>query len=104
MELIRIGKTTRGAGRAAAIQHDSGQTMENENPSKPPPPQSLRKIVHDLNGEIFLIRGYVELTLQMTEPGSLVHTQMTKALERIDEFENIIRRLRIKQEELEPEG
>ena len=76
--------------------------MENEKPS--PPPHSLRKIIHDLNGEIFLIRGYVELTLQMTEPGSPVHTHMTKALERIDEFENIIRRLRIKQEELEPEG
>ena len=66
--------------------------MEDIEAAQPAP--ALRKIIHDLNGELFLIRGYIELTVQGAEKGTVAHTNMVKALERLDELEVVIGRLR----------
>ncbi len=67
------------------------------------PPQSLRKIVHDLNGELFLIRGYADLTLGKIEKDHPIAENIRKILRRTDELENIIQKLRQKQNILEPD-
>ncbi len=69
-----------------------------------PPENSLRRIIHDLNGELFLIRGYIDLTLSMVSDDEVAKSNLSKILERTDEFEKIIRRLRSRQHELEPES
>lgn len=63
-------------------------------------PLSLRKIIHDLNGEIFLIRGYSDLSLQLTE-NPILRRNLERMLERCDHLEAIIRRLREAQKRLE---
>ena len=67
------------------------------------PANSLRKIVHDLNGELFLIRGFADLTMNSLRDTEAAKKNVTKILERSDEFESIIKRLRKKQQELEPD-
>ncbi len=68
------------------------------------PPDSLRKIIHDLNGELFLIRGYTDLSLGNFEENHPIAEYMRKILRRTDELERIIKILRKKQEILEPEA
>jgi len=68
----------------------------------PPPPNSLRKIIHDLNGEIFLIRGYAELTLGLVLDDEAIRRHVLKILERTNELESIGKRLKERQRELEP--
>lgn len=67
------------------------------------PPQSLRKIVHDLNGELFLIRGFADLTLGKIENNHPIADNIRKILRRTDELERIIQTLRHKQQVLEPD-
>lgn len=68
----------------------------------PPPPNSLRKIAHDLNGEIFLIRGYAELTLGLVPDDEAIRRHILKILERTNELEAISKRIKERQRELEP--
>ncbi len=68
------------------------------------PPDSLRKIVHDLNGELFLIRGYADLTLGKIEAHNPIAENIRKIIRRTDELENIVQNLRRKQQALEPEN
>jgi len=68
----------------------------------PPLPNSLRKIIHDLNGEIFLIRGYAELTLGLVPDDEAIRRHVLKILERTNELESIGKRLKERQRELEP--
>ena len=63
---------------------------------------SLRKIVHDLNGELFLIRGYAELTEPLVEEMPLAADHLRKILARSYELEKIIKKLKLKQLSLEP--
>ncbi len=67
------------------------------------PPDSLRKIVHDLNGELFLIRGFADLTLGKIENNHPIADNIRKILRRTDELERIIQTLRHKQQVLEPD-
>ncbi len=67
------------------------------------PPDSLRKIVHDLNGELFLIRGYADLSLGKLEEDHPIAENVRKILRRTDELEHIIQDLRRKQMILEPD-
>ena len=67
------------------------------------PPDSLRKIVHDLNGELFLIRGYADLSLGKLEENHPIAENMRKILRRTNELEQIIKNLRHKQQILEPD-
>ena len=67
------------------------------------PPDSLRKIVHDLNGELFLIRGYADLSLGKLEKNHPIAENMRKILRRTNELEQIIKNLRHKQQILEPD-
>ena len=68
----------------------------------PPPPNSLRKIIHDLNGEIFLLRGYAELTLGLVPTDEAIRRNVLKIIERTNELEAIGKRLRDRQRDLEP--
>ncbi len=67
------------------------------------PANSLRRIIHDLNGELFLIRGFADITMVSLSDNEVAKKNVTRILERSDEFENIIKRLRKKQQELEPD-
>ena len=67
------------------------------------PPHSLRKIVHDLNGELFLIRGFADLSLGKIENNHPIAENIRKILRRTDELEHIIQKLRQKQKILEPD-
>ena len=68
-----------------------------------PPPNSLRKIIHDLNGEIFLLRGYSELTLGLCTDHPAIKKNITRMMERIEEIDAIMARLQKKQREIEPD-
>ena len=54
----------------------------------------LRKLVHDLNGELFLIRGYTEMSLEQIGENDLANRNLKKMLDRADVVENLIQRLR----------
>lgn len=67
-----------------------------------PAPDSLRKIIHDLNGELFLIRGYTDLTLNVVKDNPIATNNLNKILERTQALEDIIKTLRKRQQEIEP--
>ena len=67
-------------------------------------PDSLKKIIHDLNGELFLIRGYVDLTKNLVENDEIATINLQKIMERTHALEDIIQILRDKQQEIEPEA
>ena len=69
-----------------------------------PEPDSLKKIIHDLNGELFLIRGYVDLTKNLVENDEIATRNLQKIMERTHALEDIIQILRDKQQEIEPEA
>jgi len=54
----------------------------------------IKKAVHDLNGELFLIRGYVEITLKLVESDNTASDNLTKVLNRADELEKVIESLK----------
>lgn len=56
--------------------------------------KSVRKFVHDINGEIFLIRGYADLTLGLLDDNETARQNLYKLLERTDELERYVRALR----------
>ncbi len=67
-----------------------------------PPFNSLKDIIHDLNGEVFLIRGYVELSLGRDKGKAEIEENMMKILKRTKDLEALIAKLNLKQKELEP--
>ena len=66
--------------------------------------ESLRKLIHDLNGELFLIRGYADIALKLVKDNQVAVNNLNKLLERAEEMETILGRLRQKQRELDSQG
>lgn len=62
-----------------------------------PNEDSIRKIIHDLNGEIFLVRGNAELTLDQLPADSDSRRGLEQIMERVEEINKIVLRLREKQ-------
>lgn len=56
--------------------------------------KAFRKIVHDLNGELFLIRGYAELTLEQSVDNEIARRNLKKLLERTNQVEATLQELR----------
>ncbi len=54
----------------------------------------LRKLVHDLNGELFLIRGYTEMSLEQIGDNERANRNLKKMLDRANTVEQLIHRLR----------
>lgn len=58
------------------------------------PLATLRSILHDLNGEMFVVRGHAELGQSKAEPDSEQARHFDAILERSDAMMEIISRLR----------
>ena len=56
--------------------------------------QSLRGIVHDLNGQVFVIRGHAELGLNHASELHETERHFASIMERCDEVISVIHRLR----------
>ena len=71
--------------------------------TNPPSPDSLRKIIHDLNQVIFLIRGNWELAKSnSTDPAKL--GEFFREMEiQLDDLTTLAKKLKQKQLELAPE-
>lgn len=54
-------------------------------------PDSLRKLIHDLNGELFLIRGYLDLIHRDLKGNQQALKNHDNIKERLDEVESIIK-------------
>lgn len=68
-----------------------------------PGPDSFRKLIHDLNQVVFLIRGHCELAqMPDLEPEELAE-HVTSIKECLTDFEHISKALKQKQLELAPE-
>jgi len=52
--------------------------------------EKLRKLFHDISGELFLIRGYGELTLDEPNLSMPVRTNIEKMLERTDAIQRLM--------------
>ena len=66
-----------------------------------PAPDSLRKLIHDLNGELFLIRGHLDLMHREIKNNSQVMENFDKIQERMDEVQMIIKKMLQKQHAIE---
>lgn len=66
-----------------------------------PAPDSLRKLIHDLNGELFLIRGHLDLMHGEIKNSPQVMENYDKIQERLDEVQMIIKKMRQKQHAIE---
>jgi nitrogen-specific signal transduction histidine kinase len=62
---------------------------------------SIRKIIHDLNGELFLIRGNTELASEGMDPDCENRKHLDNIMERTDAINLLVQRLRAKQYEFE---
>ncbi|MFW5883704.1 MAG: hypothetical protein ACOCVG_04985 [Verrucomicrobiota bacterium] len=54
----------------------------------------MNKAIHDLNGELFLIRGAVELTRNARHDASTLQAELEKIEERTHRMEQIVKDLR----------
>jgi hypothetical protein len=71
--------------------------------SNPPAPDSLRKIIHDLNQAIFLIRGNCELA-KSNSPDPEKLGEFFREMEiQMDDLATLAKQLKQKQLELAPE-
>jgi len=52
----------------------------------------LKKLIHDLNGELFLIRGHLDLMHREIKNNSQVMENFDKIQERMDEVQMIIKK------------
>ncbi len=66
-----------------------------------PAPDSLRNLIHDLNGELFLIRGHLDLMHGEIKNNPQVMENYDKIQERLDEVQMIIKKMRQKQHAIE---
>lgn len=62
---------------------------------------TIRKIIHDLNGELFLIRGNAELAGDGIDPNSETRKHLDKIMERTNAINGLVQRLRQKQYKFE---
>lgn len=62
---------------------------------------SIRKIIHDLNGELFLIRGNTEFATDAVAKDSPARQHLDNIMERTEEINVLVQRLREKQFEYE---
>ncbi len=72
--------------------------MSNPNPK----PGSLRQLIHDLNGQLFLIRGNLDLIHLQIKDTPLIGDNYEKIQEGLNEVEAISKKMRVRQQELEP--
>lgn len=56
--------------------------------------QALRKVIHDLNGELFLIRGYADMAMQHVADQEPARRNLQKMIDRSDHVEALLRELR----------
>lgn len=66
-----------------------------------PSPQSFRKLIHDLNQVVFLVRGHCELA-NITDDPDAVKGHLKQVELSLADFETIAKRLKDKQLELAP--
>lgn len=64
--------------------------------------ETLRKLIHDLNGELFLIRGYADLASKALKEEDPASTNLKRLIERTDEMEKIVVKLKARQQQIEP--
>ena len=62
---------------------------------------TIQKIIHDLNGELFLIRGNTELAGEDIDPNSEARKHLDNIMERTEAINLLVQRLRSKQYEFE---
>ena len=70
--------------------------------SSVPSDDTLRKIIHELNGELFLIRGNLELARECTQADAPIHNHLENIKQRTEEISKLVKRLKAKQIQLEP--
>ena len=63
-------------------------------PESAPSNESLRQLFHDISSELFLIRGYGELTLDNDALPESVRTNLSKMVERTDEIQRLMEAFR----------
>lgn len=68
-----------------------------------PHPDSLRKLIHDLNQVVFLIRGHCELAQMPDLDADKLKEHLDSIKTCMDDFERITMALKQKQLELAPE-
>lgn len=66
-----------------------------------PTPQSFRKLIHDLNQVVFLIRGHCDLA-NISEDPEVIKDHLKQVEISLEDFEIIAKRLKDKQLELAP--
>ncbi|MEM8550019.1 MAG: hypothetical protein AAGF10_04450 [Verrucomicrobiota bacterium] len=66
-------------------------------PEESPPAQELRKLIHDINGEIFLIRGNAEVALHKSPDDHPLGQQLREIIERSEAVEAKVKKLRKQQ-------
>ena len=85
------------------MTHDPAAGGEQDpNPSEPEEKTSisrndtlaLRKIIHDLNGELFLIRGYADLAMHNLDNQDLARKNLQKMVDRSDTVAELLMDLR----------
>jgi len=54
----------------------------------------LRKIIHDLNGELFLIRGYADLAMHNLDDQDLARKNLQKMIHRSNQVATLLMDLR----------
>ncbi len=68
-----------------------------------PSPNSFRKVIHDLNSSIFIIRGNTEMALDPDATDGQTTRSLKEIKKAVEEIEPIVKRLRAKQKELAPD-
>ncbi|MEM9226972.1 MAG: hypothetical protein AAGA45_03300 [Verrucomicrobiota bacterium] len=63
-------------------------------PEDSPAALVLRKLIHDINGEIFLIRGNAEIALHKLEEDNPMRQQLQEIIEHSEAVEAKVKKLR----------
>ena len=71
--------------------------------STEPHPDSFRKLIHDLNQVVFLVRGHCDLAQRPNLEPDKLKEHLASIQECLEEFEGIAQALKQKQLELAPE-
>ena len=70
---------------------------------KPPAPDSFRKLIHDLNQQVFLLRGHCELCKASEEDAKKVREHLEHMEAALEGINKLATQLKQKQLELAPE-
>jgi hypothetical protein len=55
---------------------------------------NLDELIHDLNGEVFLMRGHIDLAVEKTGDHKVLRTELKILRKRTDEIQRIIQEMR----------